>query len=139
MTIAIVVVAGFFGYNIFQKANYKIETGDTVTVSYSLITDEETYDSQSATVVIGNNDNKLITDEVLAGAKYGSTINFDTKLKEELTIDSETTVAKGTEVTVDGKISEVTPKQDETDSEASSEADSENGSEAKSEKGSETK
>ncbi len=113
MSIAIVVVAGFFGIGIIQKANYKIAAGDTVYVTYSMTAGEDTYENRSANVVVGNNDDKIITDDLLLDVKNGSNLSFNTKLTEDVVIDDETTVKTGTEVIIDGKISDVTPKADE--------------------------
>lgn len=126
MVVAIVVAIVFFGFGIIQKANYKVGAGDTVSVSYSIIDGENTYDSQSATVVVGDNTNEIITDDVVSGLKYGSDINFDTTLKSDVVIDDSTTVKSGTKVTIDGKLSDVTPvSTDETASDVTSETVSE--------------
>lgn len=126
MVVAIIVAVVFFGFGIAQKANYKIGAGDTVSVSYSIIDGENTYDSQSATVVVGNNTNEIITDDVVSGLKYGSDINFDTTLKSDVVIDDSTTVKAGSEVTIEGELTDVTPvSTDDAASDVASETASE--------------
>lgn len=125
MSVLIAATVVFFGIGIVNKANYKVAEGDTVSVNYSIIDGENTYDSQYATVTPGSNENTIITDEVVLGLKNGADINFDTKLTEPVTIDEETKIKKGTNVTIEGKVSSVTPAApvaaDETTSETVSE------------------
>ncbi len=119
MTLLVVAVVVFFGVNIAQKANYKVAVNDTVSLSYTINEGENAYD-QSATILIGSNDDKIFTDEALTGVKNGSSQSFDIALPEEIVIDDETTLKKGTEVTIDAKVLNVVPG--ETDEETSSEA-----------------
>ncbi len=125
MSVLIAATVVFFGIGIVNKANYKIAEGDSVLVTYSIVDGENTYDSQSASVIPGSNDNKIITDDVVLGLKSGAEINFDTKLTEAVTIDEETTIKKGTNVTIEGKISSVTPAAPVTADETTSETVSE--------------
>lgn len=126
MVVAVVVAIAFFGYGIFEKATYKIAEGDTVSISYSIINGDETYDSQSAYVVIGSNEDTIMTDEVLTGVKYGSELEFDTTLTEDVAIDDETTVPKGSNVTIEAVIEEITPASvSDTTSDVDSETESE--------------
>lgn len=125
MSVIIAATVVFFGIGIVNKANYKVAEGDTVSVNYSIIDGENTYDSQFATVIPGANENTIITDDVVLGLKKGADVNFDTKLTEPVTIDEETKIKKGTKVTIEGKVSSVTPAApvaaDETTSETVSE------------------
>lgn len=127
MSIAVVAAIVFFGFGIFQKANYKIAEGDNVYVTYSIVAGEDTYDSQSASVEVGNNQNTIITDDILIGAKLGTELNFDTTLTEAVQIDQETSIAEGTAVSIEGVVADVTPKvvEEEVTSETTSEASSE--------------
>ncbi len=118
MTLLVAVVVVFFGVNIAQKANYKIAENDTVSLSYTINEGENAYD-QSATITVGSNDDKIFTDEALTGVKNGSSQSFDIALPKKIVIDDETTLKKGTEVTIDAKVLDVVPG--ETDEEASSE------------------
>ncbi len=119
MTLLVVAVVVFFGINIAQKANYKIAANDIVSLSYTINEGENAYD-QSATITVGSNDDKIFTDEALTGVKNGSSQSFDIVLPEEIVIDDETTLNKGTEVTIDAKVLDVVPG--ETDEETSSDA-----------------
>lgn len=124
MSVAVIATMAFFGIGIFQKANYKAVEGDTVAISYSIIDGDNTYDSQSATVVIGSNDNKIFTDEVVKDAKFNEKLEFDTKLEEDVKIDEETTIKKGQDVKIKGDVSNIEPKAAVEESEAGSEQDS---------------
>lgn len=119
MTLLVAVVVIFFGVNIAQKANYKIAVNDTVSLAYTINEGENAYD-QSATITVGSNDDKIFTDKALTGVKNGSSQSFDIVLPEEIVIDDETTLNKGTEVTIDAKVLDVVPG--ETDEETSSDA-----------------
>lgn len=125
MSVAVIAVIAFFGFGIFQKANYKAADGDTVSIKYSIIDGDNTYDSQSASVVIGANDNKIFTDELLNGMKYGSKLDFETTLEEDVTIDDETTISKGQKVTIEGDLADIVPEAEEETSEEDSEVNSE--------------
>ncbi len=120
----ITIAVLFFGINIAIKANYKIQDGDSVSVTYDIITAEDTYTDQSTSVVIGENEDAIFTDEALTGVKFGAKERFDTTLTEAIEIDDETTLAKGDEVTIEAKVTNVVPAEttDETSSETSSEA-----------------
>ncbi len=111
MTLLVVAAIVFFGFGIIQKATYKIADGDSVSISYSITSGEETYDDQSAYVTIGSNQDQLFTDKVLTGVKNGSDLQFDATLADKMTLtDTEATVlAAGTKVSIDGKITDVTP------------------------------
>ncbi len=139
MSILIVVVIGIFGYEIVKKANHVVATGDRVSVSYTISTDEDSY-KKSASVEIGDNENTVITDDQLLGLKYGADFNYETTLVEEFTVDTETTIDEGTNVTIDGYLTEVTPKTivEKNKAKASEEA-SEETSEETSEEASEEK
>ncbi len=111
MSVLVVVTVVFFGFNIIQKATYKIAAGDSVSITYSITSGEDTYADQSAYVTIGANKDQLFTYEVLTGVKNGSDLQFDTKLSKKMTLtDTDATVLKaGTAVSVEGKITDVTP------------------------------
>ncbi len=129
MTVLIAAVIVFFGINIVQKANYKIADGDVVSLSYTIVDGENEYD-QSATITVGDNDDKIFTDKKLIGVKNGSSQTFDIALPSKIEIDDETKLKKGTEVTINAKVLDVVPAQtDNETSEESSEVNSEKASE----------
>lgn len=138
ISVAVVATMVFFGVGIYQKANYIAAEGDSVSISYSIIDGDNTYDSQSASVVIGSNDNKIFTDELLLGAKYGSKLEFDTKLQEDVQIDDSTTIKKGQDVKIKGDLADIVPKAEE-ESETGSEQDSETDASSETDTSSETK
>lgn len=117
MIVLIVAAFAVFGFGIIQKATYKVAEGDSVSISYSIIDGDNTYDNQATSVIIGSNEDAIFTDEVLTGLSYGSHFSFDTTLTEDKTLsDSEaTTLTKGTEVKIDAELSEVIPAAPETE------------------------
>ncbi|WOO87320.1 hypothetical protein RZE82_09410 [Mollicutes bacterium LVI A0039] len=135
MSVLVAAVIIFFGFGIVQKVNYKIEAGDTVSISYSMIQDGETYEMSPANVVIGENTNEIFTDNILLGLKAGADLNFDIELTQDVQVDSsgEKVLAEGSTVTIDGKVTEITPKATEEASDVASEENSEANSEESSE------
>lgn len=130
MTVLIIAAIAFFGFGIIQKATYKAAEGDGVSLSYTIVSGEDTYDSQSATVSIGDNTNTIFTDDVVTGVKMNEELAFDTTLTEDLTIDSETTLTSGTDVSIEATVSSITPAtEDSIASEEASETTSETDSE----------
>lgn len=130
MTVLIIAAIAFFGFGIIQKATYKAAEGDGVSLSYTIVSGEDTYDSQSATVSIGDNTNTIFTDDVVTGVKMNEELAFDTTLTEDLAIDSETTLTSGTDVSIEATVSSITPAtEDSIASEEASETTSETDSE----------
>lgn len=134
MTALIIAAIVFFGFGIIQKVTYKAVEGDVVSLSYTVVSGEDTYDTKSASVKIGDNTNTIFTDDIVLGVKANDQLAFDTTLTEDLTIDNETTITSGTDVSIEATVSAITPGTDEeADSEATSETNSEVTSETDSE------
>lgn len=134
MTILIGAVIIFFGMGIFQKVNHEVAIGDTVGVSYAMVSDGETYDMSAVSVIIGENTNDIFTDDKLLGLKVGNDLEFELELEEDVAIDStgENFLTKGTTVKVEANVTSITPKV-EVESEVTSEDASEEVSETASE------
>lgn len=114
MSVLIVVTIIFFGVGIIKKVNYNAAQGDSVSVSYTVIDGEDSYPNQTENLVIGESTSSIISDDQVLGKKYGSKLNFDKKLTDDLTIDAKT-IKKGSEVKIEAKILEITPKQETND------------------------
>lgn len=114
MSVLVVLTIMFFGIGIIKKVNYAGAEGDSVSLSYTVIDGEESYPNQTENLVIGENTSTIISDDQVLGKNYGSKLNFDKKLTADLTID-EKTIEKGSEVKIEAKILEITPKQETKD------------------------
>lgn len=123
MSLLIVIVVVFFGYNIYQKTIYTAQENDTVSVTYTVTNGEDEYTDQSAYPVFGDDTDSypMFSDELLDGKRSGDEFTFDYELPEDQSFDSDTTtIAAGTVVTIDARISGIAVYQEESSEESDS-------------------